>query len=87
MATEEFSQIKLSASLIKDVIVVLTFLASIAGIYIKLNEQVIRLEAKVVSLEERTKELKESNIKLTDAVLSYNKLGTDVGRVKSSISK
>ena len=55
---------------LKDAVMLVTFLASIAGIYVKLSEQVVRLEQKVLILEERTKELKISNDKLVDKVLA-----------------
>ena len=53
---------------LKDAITILVFLSGIAGIYIKLSEQVVRLEQKVVVLEERTKDLKISNDKLVDKI-------------------
>lgn len=51
---------------IKDAIAVLSFLGVIAGVYIKLSEQVVRLEQKVLVMDERFKDLKESNAKLID---------------------
>lgn len=50
----------------KDGITILVFLASVAGIYIKLSEQVVRLELKVTILEERTKDLKATLDKLIE---------------------
>lgn len=59
-------------SYIKDAIIILSFLAGVAGIYVKITEQVVRLEQKVTSLEEKTKELKDSNIELQRMVLEYS---------------
>jgi len=64
MSIEENSPMKY----LKDAITILVFLASVAGIYIKLSEQVVRLELKVTILEERTKELKITNDKLNEAI-------------------
>ena len=65
---------------LKDAIMILTFLASIAGIYIKISEQVVRLELKVVSLEERTKELKDSNEKLIEKVAAFQAMANSAPR-------
>lgn len=53
---------------LKDAIIVLSFLATIAGLYVKINEQLVRLDQKVSILEEKTKELKETNVHLADKV-------------------
>lgn len=53
---------------LKDAIIVLSFLATIAGLYVKINEQLVRLDQKVTILEEKTKELKDTNAHLADKV-------------------
>ena len=53
-------------SYVKDAIIILSFLAGVAGIYVKLTEQVVKLEQKVTFLEASVKDLKESNQKVVD---------------------
>ena len=53
---------------LKDIIVMLSFLGSGVGLYVKLTEQVISLEQKVIGLEAKTAELQKSNAVLSDKV-------------------
>jgi DNA-binding protein H-NS len=64
----------------KDGITILVFLASVAGIYIKLSEQVVRLELKVTILEERTKELKASNDKIIEKLATIQTVHNEITR-------
>lgn len=64
MADQQFN----STAYVKDAIVILTFLAGVAGVYVKITEQVVKLEQKVTILEEKTRELKESNQRLIDKI-------------------
>jgi hypothetical protein len=70
MSDNNQPQINMTAY-IKDAIVVLSFLAGIAGVYVKITEQVVKLEQKVIILEEKTKELKDSNQKLIDKIDTF----------------
>lgn len=66
MADSEDSNVAMKY--LKDAIIVLSFLAGMAGIYVKISEQLVRLDQKVAILEEKTKELKETNNHLTDKI-------------------
>lgn len=66
MADSEDSNVAMKY--LKDAIIVLSFLTGMAGIYVKISEQLVRLDQKVAILEEKTKELKETNNHLTDKI-------------------
>lgn len=50
---------------IKDVVIILTFLAGIAGIYTNVNERLVKLETKGDLIAQQLSEIKADNTKIT----------------------
>jgi hypothetical protein len=51
---------------IKDVVIILTFLAGIAGIYTNVNERLVKLETKGDLIAQQLAEIKSDTAKLTN---------------------
>ena len=76
---------------VKDAVVILTFLAGIAGLYVKISEQIVRLESKMTILEAASTELKDANARIkileekaTELRISNDRLAEKLEHLKAS---